>query len=103
MKNTYIVTVRATPDGPDEALRIRFATCAAFRLTTLEDREGYYPKVGEYFDMLDNLSGPFLWDMSDEDIDKNPPSRIDYQVLAVEPAIKPETSSEIRVEVAIVH
>lgn len=101
MNYTYNVTLTETPEGPDAALRERLAKVAAYRLETLHEREHYYPKAEDFFDMLDNMQGPFLWEMSDEELEKNPPSRIDFKVLNVNPISPPATDSTINVEVTI--
>lgn len=100
--NTYEVTVSDMDGGPDAAMRARLATCAAYRLETLEDRNGHYPQPGGEFDMLDHYSGPFFWERSDEELATDPPSRVDYEVISVEPAIKPAEPQTIRVQVRIV-
>jgi hypothetical protein len=57
--NTHEVTIAETAGAPDAAMRERLATCAAFRLKSLERRTGHYPQASGGFDMLDNFSGPF--------------------------------------------
>jgi hypothetical protein len=99
--NTYDVTIPETPGGPDAAMRERLATCAAYRLETLEDRDGHYPQAGGAFDMLDHFSGPFFWDRSDEEMVNDPPSRVDYEVIAVDPPAAPSTSQTVRVTVRV--
>jgi len=100
--NTYQVTVIDTPDGPDAALRERLATCAAFRLSRLEQRLQHYPQVGGTFDMLDNFSGPFLWERSDEQMAADPPSRVDYEVVDVDPPFPPSSPQTVKVVVRLV-
>jgi hypothetical protein len=100
--NTYQVTVAETAGGPDAAMRERLATCAAFRLGTLERRTGHYPQAGGEFDMLDNFSGPFFWERSQDEIANDPPSRVDYEVISVDPALPPGAAQTVRVVVRIV-
>jgi len=100
--NSYEVTVAETAGGPDAAMRERLATCAAFRLATLERRTGHYPQAGGEFDMLDNFAGAFLWERNDDEIANDPPSRVDYQVLAVDPPLPPDAAQTVRVAVRIV-
>lgn len=100
--HTYEVTVAETPDGPDAAMRQRLATCAAFRLGSLERRTGHYPQAGGAFDMLDNFNGPFLWERSDEQIADDPPSRVDYEVVSVDPPSTPSSPRAVRVTVRVV-
>ncbi|MFO0663960.1 MAG: hypothetical protein U0174_08415 [Polyangiaceae bacterium] len=97
----YVVTVRSEEGGPEPQLLERFSTIAAFRLGRLDAREGHYPKVGGFFDMLDNLSGPYLWERSDEQMANEPPTRIDFEVLEVDPPEPPATPSDIRVLVRV--
>ncbi|HRD85766.1 MAG TPA: hypothetical protein PLF63_11400 [Rubrivivax sp.] len=101
MQNTYLVTVVETEGGPDAAMRTRLATCAAFRLASLERRSGHYPQPGSEFDMLDNFSGPFLWERSDQQMADDPPSRVDYEVLSVDPLTRPDVPGEVRVTVRL--
>lgn len=101
MQNTYLVTVVETEGGPDAAMRARLATCAAFRLASLERRSGHYPQPGSEFDMLDNFSGPFLWERSDQQMADDPPSRVDYEVLSVDPLTRPDEPGEVRVTVRL--
>lgn len=99
--NTYEVTVAETPGGPDAAMRERLAACAAYRLASLERRTAHYPQAGGQFDMLDNFAGPFLWERSDDDIANDPPSRVDYEVVSVDPASPPSAAQTVRVTVRI--
>lgn len=100
--NTYQVTVVETDAGPDPAMRERLARCAAFRLGSLERRTGHYPQVGGEFDMLDHFEGRFLWERSDEEMVDDPPSRVDYEVLAVDPLAPPTAPGVVKVQVRIV-
>jgi hypothetical protein len=100
--NTYQVTVVETHDGPDAAMRERLARCAAFRLESLERRAKHYPRVGGEFDMLDHFEGRFLWERSDEEMVNDPPSRVDYEVVGVDPPEPPATPGLVQVQVRIV-
>ncbi len=102
MSHTWQVTIESTPGGPDAAMRDRLARCAAFRLGRLNVREGYYPKQGDFFDMLDHFSGRFLWERSDQELADEPPSRVDYEVVRVEPAERPASDQTISVVARIV-
>ncbi len=99
--HTYHVTIPEEPGGPDEALRRRFEAIAAFRLQSLDRRTGHYPVPGGAFDMLDCLEGKFLWEMTDEELEARPPSRIDFEVLSVEPLERPKVPSDVRVTVRV--
>ena len=98
---TYQVALLEEPGGPDAALRERLARVAAFRLASLDRRQGHYPVVGGAFDMLDGLEGKFLWEMTDEELEASPPSRIDFEVVAVDPVERPATPGDIRVTVRV--
>ena len=99
--NTYEVTIADTAGGPDAAMRQRLATCAAYRLASLDRRTGHYPEAGGEFDMLDNLSGPFFWERSQEQLANEPPSRVDYEVVSVDPPTRPEVAQTVRVAVRV--
>lgn len=103
MDNTYEVTVAETDGGPDAALRERLARVAAYRLETLAERHDHHPQAGGAFDMLDHLDGPFFWERTDEEMVDNPPSRVDFDVLAVDPVARPATPGTVRVTVRIAH
>lgn len=100
-ENTYVVTVEPGPDGPEPALLERLALIAAYRLEGLEDRDGHYPVAGGTFDMLDNLTGRFLWEMSDEELATNPPTRVDFEIVEVDPVERPQQNSQVRVRVRV--
>lgn len=102
MPNTYSVTIPETPEGPDAATRERLAQVAAFRLRRLEERDGHYPQSGEAFDMLDHFSGRFFWERTDEEMVNDPPSRVEYEVLTVDPPDMPEVPGNVSVTVRLV-
>jgi hypothetical protein len=97
----YVVTVAEEEGGPEPALRERFATCAAYRLGALEEREGHYPEVGGAFDMLDHFEGPFFWERTDEEMADDPPSRVDYEIVAVDPEVPPGSPQRVAVTVRV--
>ena len=98
---TYRVVLLEEPGGPDAVLRDRLAQVAAYRLASLDRRQGHYPVVGGAFDMLDGFVGKFLWEMTDDELATTPPSRIDFEVVAVDPVERPTTPGEIRVTVRV--
>lgn len=101
MAHEYVVEILPDEDGnPDPALRERFTLCANRRLRKLEELEGTYPAVGVPFDILDAFSGPFVWEMTDAEFEATPPSRIDLEVVAVDPA-EPAGSGTVRVQVRV--
>ena len=102
MTHTYQVTIPETAGGPDGPMRERLATCAASRLAGLEERTGHYTTAGGFFDMLDHFAGHFLWERSDEDLANDPPSRVDYEVIAVDPPTPPAAPQTVRVTVRLV-
>ncbi|UYN84813.1 MAG: hypothetical protein KIT89_06570 [Microcella sp.] len=81
----FSVSVLAEDGGPDAPLRERFATVIAYRLELLNERDGTYPAVGDWFDFLDSFDGPFAWQMTDEEFEANPPTRVDFEVVGVTP------------------
>lgn len=97
----YIVTVESGPEGPDAKLAERFAVIAAFRLRSLDRRLGHYPEASAWFDMLDGLEGKYLWEMSDAEVAENPPTRIDFEVLSVDPVVPPTEPGVVRVTVRV--
>ncbi len=99
----YIVTVEAGPEAMDHALLDRLSVVAAYRLETLSERDDYYPAAGMEFDMLDNFEGKYFWDMSDEEFALNPPSRVDFETVAVSPVEPPADGAEVRVLVRLTH
>jgi hypothetical protein len=94
----YLVTISEEAGGPDAAMRERFAACLAYRLASLESRDGYFPAPGDPVDMLDNLEGKYFWEMTDDEVAQNPPSRIDYEIVSVDPADRPAaTETPVRI------
>jgi hypothetical protein len=100
--NTYEVTIDEMPGGPDAAMRQRLATCAAYRLASLDRRTGHYPEAGGEFDMLDHFCGPFFWERSQDELANEPPSRVDYEVVSVDPPVRPDAAQTVRVAVRVV-
>ena len=99
--NTHEVTIAETAGGPDAAMRQRLATCAAYRLASLDRRTGHYSEAGGEFDMLDNFSGPFFRERSQEQIANEPPSRVDYEVVPVDPPMRPAAAQVVHVAVRV--
>ncbi|MBX3287559.1 MAG: hypothetical protein KF703_19590 [Actinobacteria bacterium] len=100
MSHTFEVTVEAMEEGPEEALRDRWATCAARRLSRLEEADGAYPEAGGWFDILDTFEGPFLWELSDAELEANPPSSVEFEVVSVDPP-EPPGEGVVRVTVRV--
>lgn len=99
--HTYEVTVAEGGGGPEPELRERWATVAAYRLETLEEREGHYPEVGGSFDMLDNFEGKFFWERTDEELEQDPPSSVVFEITAVDPEAPPESPQVVKVTVVV--
>jgi hypothetical protein len=99
--HAYEVTVVDEGGEVDEAMRARLSAVAAYRLATLEEREGHYPEAGGAFDMLDHFDGPFFWERTDAEMVDDPASRVDFEVVAVEPA-EPAPDGVVRVSVRVV-
>jgi hypothetical protein len=97
----YTVEVLDEDGGPDPALRERFAACAARRLARLEANEGHYPTVGGSFDILDGFEGPFVWEMTPEELEANPPSSVLLEVVTVDPAEPPADGGPVQVGVRV--
>jgi hypothetical protein len=97
----YVVTVVEEEEGPEPELRERLATVAAYRLGRLEEREGHYPEVGGQFDMLDHFEGPFFWERTDESMVDDPPTRVDFEIVAVDPAAPSDQPGRVQVSVRV--
>lgn len=96
----YTVDVAAEDGGPEPELRERFATVIAYRLGQLADRDGVYPKAGDAYDFMDAFEGRFIWEMTDADLEATPPTLVDFEVVAVDPA-EPAGSGPVAVSVRI--
>ncbi len=82
---TYVVHIEEQDDGPDAALRERFATCAAHQLGLLEEREGTFPEAGGSFSITDAFEGKYVWEMTDDEVASSPLTIINLDVLSVDP------------------
>ena len=98
---TYDVTVLEEEGGPEAALRERFAVVAAYRLRSLDTREGHYPEVDGGFDMLDHFEGPYFWDRAAAALETDPPTRVDFEVVSVHPAERPAEPGVTKVTVRV--
>jgi hypothetical protein len=92
----FSVTIVAEEGGPEPALRERFVTAIVYRLELLNDRDGTYPKAGDNLDFLDSFQGPFSWELTEEEFYNNPPSRVDFDVVDVDP-VTPAGSGPVAV------
>lgn len=96
----YTVEVLAEEGGPEPELRARFATVIARRFQQLDDQKGVYPKAGDAFDFMDAFEGPFVWEMTDAEFEATPPTRVDFEVVSVDP-VEPAGSGPVAVAVRI--
>lgn len=85
MGHTFQVEVAEQEGGPEPELRERFSVCASRRLGKLEATGRPYPKPGDTFDILDAFGGPYVWEMTDEQLAATPPTQVDLEVVSVEP------------------
>ncbi len=85
MAHEFTVEFEEQDGGPEPALRERFGVAASRRLGLLEGEGRAYPKAGEEFDILDAFEGPFVWEMTDEQLEATPPTLIGVEVVSVDP------------------
>ncbi len=97
----YQVTLIADEDGPEPELAERFITCATRRLGRLEEDQGFYPAVGAPFDIMDAFAGPFVWEMTAAEFEATPPSRVDLEIVSVDPVDRPAPGATVRVTVRV--
>jgi hypothetical protein len=79
MPAQYDVEILA--EGVPAAHLTRFTTCLARRFSKLESL-GAFPVVGGSIDILDAFEGPFVWEMSPEQLEATPP---EFTVLSLSP------------------
>lgn len=97
---SYVAEIAEEEGGPGPELRDRFAVVVARRFQQLEEQEGVYPTAGDSFDFLDAFEGPFVWEMTDADLEATPPTLVDFEVLEVDPT-EPAGSGVVNVRVRI--
>lgn len=51
--------------------------------------------------MLDNFDGPFFWERTEEQLADDPPSQVDFEVVAVDPVEPPGEGGQVRVAVRV--
>lgn len=96
MTHSYEVEIEDTEGGPEPTLRERFAVCAARRLQKIEAEAGY-PQAGQSFDILDAFEGKYVWEMTDAEFEATPPSRVDLEVVSVDPVEAPADGATVKV------
>ena len=85
MAHHFTVEFEDQDDGPDTALRERFGIVASRRLRVLEEDGRPYPRAGDDVDFMDAFEGPYIWDMTDAQLEATPPSLIGAEVVSVDP------------------
>lgn len=86
MAHEFTVEFEEQDGGPEPALRERFGVAASRRLGLLEGTGRPYPKPGDSFDILDAFEGPYVWEMTDAQLEATPPTMVDVEVVSVDPA-----------------
>ena len=99
-KYEFDVTVVSDEGGPGPELLKRFAVCMTYRLELLDERDNAYPKVGDSSYFLDSFEGKFAWELSDEELEANPPTGVYYNIVEVEP-VDPAGSGRVTVTAEI--
>ena len=98
----YRVEIEAIPDGPEPELLERFVVCASRRLARLEPTEGY-PVAGRSFDILDAFEGKYVWEMTPAEFEATPPTRVDLEIVSVDPVELPTDGRAVTVVARLVH
>jgi hypothetical protein len=96
----FIVTMLTDEGGPGPELLARFSTVMTYRLELLDERDGSYPAAGDSSYFLDGFEGPFAWELSDEELETNPPTGVYYDIVEVSPA-EPAGSGRVMVTARI--
>ncbi|MBA4246917.1 MAG: hypothetical protein C0444_01290 [Microbacterium sp.] len=99
-KYEFDVTVVTDEGGPDPELLKRFAVCMTYRLELLDERDNAYPAVGDSSYFLDSFEGKFAWELSDDELESNPPTGVYYDIEHVDPA-EPAGSGRVTVTARI--
>ena len=92
----FDVTFLAEEGGPEPHLVERFNTALTYRLELLDERDGAYPKAGDSSYFLDGFEGPFAWELSDAELEANPPTGVYYDIVSVDP-VEPAGSGRVTV------
>jgi len=95
MAHEFTVEFEEQDGGPEPALRERFGVVASRRLGKLEGDGHPYPRAGDDFEFMDAFEGPFIWEMTDAQLEQTPPTLVSAQVVSVDPV--EETDGPVRV------
>ena len=101
MPHRYEVQILAEDDEPPAALRERFRVCLERRLARLETQGGPYPQVDEVVDILDAFEGPYVWEMTPEELEARPPVSVELLIVEVEPTEPPAEPATVKVTVRV--
>jgi hypothetical protein len=101
MAHEFTVEFEEQDDGPEPGLRQRFGVVASRRLGKLETDGSAYPKAGDDFDFMDPFDGPYIWEMTDEQLEATPPTLIGCEIVSVDPA-EPAADGPVRVVARVV-
>ncbi|MEN9620900.1 MAG: hypothetical protein RL499_1093 [Actinomycetota bacterium] len=99
-KYEFDVTVVTDEGGPEPELLKRFAACVTYRLELLDERDNAYPKAGDSSYFLDSFEGKFAWELSDDELEANPPTSVYYDIAEVSP-VEPAGSGRVTVTARI--
>jgi hypothetical protein len=99
-KYEFDVTVVSGEGGPGPELLKRFAVCMTYRLELLDERDNAYPTAGDSSYFLDSFEGKFAWELSDDELEANPPTGVYYNIVEVEP-VDPAGSGRVTVTAEI--
>jgi len=83
--SSYTVDVLPEPEELPAEHRERFRVCLERRLGKLTTA-GKPPVVGGAVDILDAFDGPYVWEMTPEQLEATPPTQIWFTVVSMEPA-----------------
>jgi hypothetical protein len=99
-KYEFDVTVVSDEGGPGPELLKRFAVCMTYRLELLDERDNAYPAVGDSSYFLDSFEGKFAWELTDDELESNPPTGVYYDIEEVSP-VEPAGSGRVTVTARI--
>jgi len=98
MPYRYQVDVLQEPDELPPEHRARFVTCLERRFAKLE-AAGTSLAQGDSIDILDAFEGPFVWEMSAEQLEATPPVGVEFTIVS----LSPPTDGIVRAVVRLVY